>query len=453
MRPTTVPSPLVRTSPTDPPHHADRVAVPVPEDRQPFPRLQLMTNADVSTQALPLAGLRVLDFSHAAAGPFTTMFLADLGAEVIKIEKPGRGDGSRYMGEPLLGPLDSDYYLSLNRNKKSVLVDLSTDDGKELTRRLAAESDIVVENFRPGVMDRLGVGYDDVRKLRKGLIYCSISAFGSSGPWSDRPANDIIMQSVSGLMGITGEVGGGPVRIGAPVSDFSTGLFALAGVLAALHAREQHPEGQHVEVAMLDASTALMTNYIPSVATLGKQVERLGRGHAQIVPYQAFMCSDGEYVMVGAFTNAFWRRLCEAVGHPEWVDDPRYESNAARLAHRDELLGRLEEIFVTRTREAWLDILERADVPNSPVLELHDAVRSEQAEHNGIVQHIEEDGAVVDVIKFPVSTDRWRAGRPTMPPNMGRDTDEVLGKVLGLDQDGVDRLVRDGVVGRAEDDR
>jgi crotonobetainyl-CoA:carnitine CoA-transferase CaiB-like acyl-CoA transferase len=408
---------------------------------------------EAATSDLPLTGLRVLDFSHAAAGPFTTMFLADLGAEVLKVEKPGRGDGARYMGEPMHGPIDSDYYLALNRNKKSVLIDLSTDEGKQLARVLGAHCDIVVQNFRPGVMERLGIGYEQLSKLRPGLIYCSISAFGASGPWRDRPANDIIMQSVSGLMGITGEVGGGPVRIGAPVSDFATGLFALSAVLAALHARDAHPEGQHVQVAMLDASIALMSNYMPLVATLGKRVERLGRGHAQIVPYQAFMCADGEYVMVGAFTQGFWRRLCEAVEHPEWIDDPRYETNATRLEHRDELLGLFDEIFLTKTRDEWLAVLQDADVPNSPVLELHDAVRSEQAVHNGVVQRIEEGDRVVDVIKLPIEADRWHPSKPVMPPPMGRDTDEILTKVLGYDQDRIDALVDAGIVGRAEDDR
>lgn len=400
--------------------------------------------------SLPLAGLRVLDFTHAAAGPFATMFLADLGADVVKVEKPGRGDGARYMGEPMLGPLDSDYYLALNRNKRSLLVDLSLDEGRALIHELTGQVDIVVQNFRPGVVERRGVGYEDLRLLRKGLIYCSISAFGSSGPWRDRPANDIIMQSVSGMMGITGEVGGGPVRIGAPVSDYATGLFALSGILAALVAREQHPQGQHVEVAMLDATIAMMSNYLPSVATLGKQIPRLGRGHAQIVPYQAFLCAEGQYVMVGAFTQGFWRRLCEALGRREWIDDERYRTNAARLQHRDELLKKLEEIFVTRTRAEWLEVLERADVPNSPVLELHDAVRSEQAEHNRIVQRIDEDGQIVDVIKCPVASDRWDFGTASMPPPMGRHSDEILGKLLGLDQDRIDELVIAGVVGRAE---
>lgn len=399
--------------------------------------------------SLPLDGLRVLDFSHAAAGPFTTMFLGDLGAEVFKVEKPGRGDGSRYMGEPMQGPLESDYYLSLNRNKKSVLLDLSTADGRDLARDLAGRCDVVVQNFRPGVMDRLGLGYDDLRVRREKLIYCSISAFGSSGPWRDRPANDIIMQSVSGMMGITGEVDGGPVRIGAPVSDYSTGLFALSAVLVSLHSRDRHPEGQHVEIAMLDASIAMMANYLPSVATLGRQIPRLGRGHAQLVPYQAFLCADGQYVMVGAFTQGFWRRLAEAVGHPEWITDPRYETNAARLAHRDELLGALEEIFRHRTRAEWLAVLETADVPNSPVLELHDAIRSEQAVHNGVVQHIDAGARSLDAIKLPVSSDAWHPGKASPPPVMGEHTDEVLGKVLGLTRERIDELVGTGVVARA----
>lgn len=398
--------------------------------------------------ALPLDGLRVLDFSHAAAGPFATMFLADLGAEVVKVEKPGRGDGARYMGEPMLGPIESDYYLALNRNKKSVLIDLSTDDGRALATGLARTCDIVVQNFRPGVLDRHHLGYEDLRKVREGLVYCSISAFGSSGPWRDRPANDIIMQSVSGLMGITGEVDGGPVRIGAPISDYATGLFALAGILAALHRRDQLPEGQHVEIAMLDASMAMMANYIPSVATLGKTIPRLGRGHAQIVPYQAFLCGDGQYVMVGAFTNGFWRRLADAVGHPEWKDDPRFASNADRLAHRDVLLSTLEEIFRRRTRAEWLAVLEEADVPNSPVLELPDAIRAEQAVHNRVVQRIE--GAELDVIKLPVESDRWSPSPATVPPVMGEHTDEVLGKLLGLDRERIDALVDAGVVARVE---
>ena len=403
-------------------------------------------------RARPLVGIRVLDFSHAAAGPFASMFLGDLGAEVIKIEKPRRGDGSRSMGVPMpmLGPKDSDYYVSLNRNKKGIVLDLSLAEGAELARRLAAQCDVVVENFRPQVMSRLGLGFEDLRKLRHGLVYCSISAFGSSGPWSKRPANDIIMQSVSGLMGITGEVGGGPVRIGAPISDYASGLFGLSGVLAALFARERFPEGQHIEVAMLDASLNMMCNYIPSVATLGHKVERLGRGHAQIVPYQAFMSSDGEYVMVGAFTREFWWNLCRALDREAWIKDERFATNPARLANRAVLIPELERIFASRPRSEWLEVLDAADVPNSPVLELHDAVHTEQVRHNRSVRPLDQAGHPVQVANCPIRAAQWDE-EPAMPaPRLGADTDDVLQSLLGLKSEDVAALAQRKVIGVAE---
>lgn len=402
--------------------------------------------------SLPLSGVRVLDFTHAAAGPFTTMLLGDMGAEVIKVERPGYGDGSRTMGVPMpcFPRRNSDYYLSLNRNKNGIVIDLAKPRGVEITRRLAATSDIVIQNFRPGVMDRLGLSFGQLRALREGLIYCSISAFGDEGPWSERPANDIIMQSVSGLMGVTGEVGGGPVRIGAPISDFSSGLCALAGVLAALHVRPEHPEGQHVRVSMLEASLNMMCNYIPSVAGLGAQVPRLGRAHAQIVPYQAFECADGEYVMVGAFTRTFWQNLCRAVGHEEWPEDPRFATNAARLEHRDVLVGHLERIFADRPRAEWLTALQEADVPCSPVLELHDAVRAAPVGFSGAIHGLTEEDREVQVVRSPVRVEEWGEPPRRMAPAMGRDTSSVLRDVLEMTSDQVAELAREGVIATAE---
>ncbi|MDH6293298.1 CaiB/BaiF CoA transferase family protein [Rhodococcus opacus] len=402
-----------------------------------------------STQR-PLAGIRVLDFTHAAAGPFATVMLADLGAEVIKVEKPGRGDGSRFMGKPMLGPRESDYYVSLNRNKRDIAIDLGTDEGKQVALELAEVSDIIVQNFRPGVMDRLGLGFDEISRRRPGIIYCSLSAFGSSGPLRDRPANDIIMQAVSGLMGITGEVGGGPVRVGAPIADFGTGLFGTVGILSALYARDQHPEGQHIEVAMLDSVIALMSNYIPSVVGLGETVPRCGRTHAQIVPYQAFECSDGAYVMVGAFTNGFWRRLCEAIAHPEWISDDRFVDNADRLENRGVLVPMIEEIFRTRTREEWLEVLEQADVPASPVLELHEAVQSPQAQFNQVIHNVGTDEAPLPTARFPVRSTSWPLAESKLPPRIGQDSVDILDIVLGKDPQSIDELVKSGAVGVAE---
>ena len=374
------------------------------------------------TTGLPLAGLRVLDLTHAAAGPFATMFLGDMGAEIIKIERPGTGDGARTMGSPMPGfpPRNSEYYLSLNRNKRSVALDLQTPEGAQIARELAGHSDIVVQNFRPGVVERLGLDFAQLRMQRRGLIYCSISAFGMSGPWSDRPANDIIVQSVSGLMGVTGEADGGPVRIGLPIADFGTGLFALSGILAALHVRDAHPDGQHVKVSMLESALNLMCNYIPSVADLGARIPRLGRGHAQIVPYQAFACADGEYVMVGAFTRNFWLNLCRAVDRDEWTSDERFATNSARLRNRKELVGMLEAVFATRPREQWLAVLEAADVPCSPVLELHEAIRSEQVLHDGSIEEIGGDGRSVSVVRSPLRVDEWGSPPLHMPPDLGR---------------------------------
>jgi crotonobetainyl-CoA:carnitine CoA-transferase CaiB-like acyl-CoA transferase len=401
---------------------------------------------------LPLAGLRVLDFTHAAAGPFATMLLADIGAEVVKLERPQTGDGARTMGSPMPGfpPRNSEYYLALNRNKRGVAVDLSRPEAVDLARRLADRSDIVAENFRPGVMDRLGLGFDALRRReragRGGLVYASISAFGDDGPWAARPANDIIMQSVSGLMGVTGEVGGGPVRIGAPVSDYSAGLFAVAGILAAVIARDRHPEGQHVEISMLEASLNLLCNYVPSVVDLDAEIPRLGRGHAQIVPYQAFPCSDGEYVMVGAFTRQFWQNLARAVGHEEWIEDERYKANSLRLRHRDQLVGELEAIFRTRPRAEWLTILDAADVPASPVLELHDTVRLEQVTLRDSIVTLQEGDRTASVVRSPIRNRAWPEPAAGMAPDLGRDTETVLRDLLGVGDEELEDLMAAGVI-------
>ena len=397
---------------------------------------------------LPLQGIRVLDLTHAAAGPFATMFLADLGAEVIKIERPRYGDGARSMGSPMPGfpSRSSDYYLSLNRNKRDVVIDLATPRGAELALALAGRCDVVIQNFRPGVVDRLGLGFEAVAGVRPGIVYCSISAFGEEGPWADRPANDIIMQSVSGLMGVTGEVGGGPVRIGAPVSDYTTGLFALSGVMAALLARDAHPEGQHVHVSMLEASLNVMCNYVPAVAGLGEHIPRLGRAHAQIVPYQAFACADGEYLMVGAFTRVFWQNLVRALGHEEWIADERFATNANRLRNRDVLVGELEAIFAARRRADWLALLQEADVPASPVLELHDVVESEPVVAAGTIRTLRDGDREAKVVRSPLRVDQWPEPEGRMAPDLGADSREVLRELLGCSDDVIDDLFADGVL-------
>jgi crotonobetainyl-CoA:carnitine CoA-transferase CaiB-like acyl-CoA transferase len=398
----------------------------------------------------PLDGFRVIDFTHAAAGPYATLWLADLGAEIIKIEKPGRGDGARYMGEPMLGPKDSDYYVSLNADKKSLLLDLQKPEAVEIAKRLIVTGDLVISNFRPGVMERLGLGFDDVKGLRQGLVVCSISAFGQEGSWRDRPANDIIMQGFTGMMDITGEPEGDPVRVGVPISDYSTGLFALSGVLAALLCRDRFPEGQHVEVSMFNATTALMANYVPSVLDLGKDVPRMGRGHPQIVPYQAFRCGDGGSMIVGAFTTAFWRRLATGLGHEEWITDPRFESNAARVENRHILVPLIEAIFETQPRDHWAAALKDFDVPFTPVNSAREAFHTEQGE--GTVHALSNaDGSrKAHVSANPARSKAWTPMQHALPPQMGDHSVEILTDLLGMTHDQIDDLAGQGVVGKKE---
>ncbi len=395
----------------------------------------------------PLEGMRVLDLTRVASGPFTTMLMADMGAEVIKLERPGTGDEVRAMGRPLPGcdPRESDYYVTLNRSKRSIAIDLSNPSGVEVTCRLAARCDVFIENFRPGVAARLGVGYDTVRALRPHVVYTSISGFGPSGPWADRPANDVMMQSLSGLMGVTGEIGGPPVRLGSSISDFATGLFALSGTLAALLARDRYPEGQHVEVPMLDSSIAILPNFVP-MADRGIRIERIGRRHPQILGYASFECSDGKYVTVGAFSEVFWRRLCPVLGHEDWLTDDRFVSNVTRVAHREALDVELERVFRSRTCEEWLDALQRADVPCSPVLEFHEAITTEQARHNDVVWHLPHGDAPVGVARNPIRSPQWPPYAPEPAPGVGADTAEVLTDVLGLSSAEIDDLASTGAI-------
>jgi len=297
-------------------------------------------------------------------------------------------------------------------------------------------------------MDGLGLGFNDLASRREGLIYCSVSAFGSSGPMKDKPANDMIMQSASGLMGMTGEEDGGPVRIQSPITDFTTALYALSGVLTALLARDQYPEGQHLEVSMLDSCIGLMSNDVPSIVTLGRPMRKVGRRHLFSAPYEAFLCGDGKYLMVGAFTQGFWISLCEVLKMKELVDDPRFISNASRVENRDELARILEGVFAGKTRNEWALLLDEHDVPNSPVYEPHETLMLPQIDHNGILSKIsDEKGVTVDVVRYPVRCKHWDTGEEDrFPPIMGSDTRALL-KAFGISPERTDQLLSERVVG------
>jgi crotonobetainyl-CoA:carnitine CoA-transferase CaiB-like acyl-CoA transferase len=282
--------------------------------------------------------------------------------------------------------------------------------------------------------------------LRPKLIYCSITAFGASGPWIDRGGNDITVQGLSGLMAGTGERDGAPAKIGAPICDLTTGLYAALAIASALACRDKVAGPQHIEIPMLDSAISLMASYVPSVAEGGAVPTPFGTGHAQIVPYQAFLCADGRYVIVGAFSNGFWRELCEVTGLPELLERPEFRSNEDRVDHRDDLVPILEKAFLERTRDEWLGILGQTSIPCSPVLDVGEAVLSEQAVHNEIVYQVGTGKRSVNVVRMPIRNSKWRRRSDTPPPLLGEHTLEVLSTHLGMDDRTVDELVAGGVV-------
>src|SRR5215813_6877109 len=339
-----------------------------------------------------LAGIRVIDMSHQAAGPWCTTLLGDMGADVIKIEKAGRGDSIRHADRsgrlpPHIGGLN---FQGLNRNKRGICVDIGEPGGVELVRRLVRDADVFVENFRPGVMDRKQLGYEDLRQINPRLVYCSITAFGRTRPLAQKPGMDLILQATGAIMGHTGEDDGPPIKSAPPVADLNTGVYAAYAILGALFARERSGAGQHVHVAMLDAVLSLFADNAANVLTEGTHFGRFGSGHPDLVPYQAFPASDG-YFIVACLTNAFFKRLCAALGRDDLLTDPRFATNPSRVEHRDEVVRVLSDIFRGDTCAHWIELLEAHDIPACRVNRLEEILAHPQIAANGlVVEH--EDG-------------------------------------------------------------
>jgi CoA:oxalate CoA-transferase len=386
----------------------------------------------------PLAGYLVLDATRVLAGPYSTMLLADLGAEVIKVERPGTGDDSRSFGPFKDG--SSAYFASVNRGKKSVTLDLRSDEGKDVFRSLARQADILVENFRPGVMDRLGLGWRDLRTLNPKLIYASCSGFGQTGPYAQRPAYDIVVQAMGGLLGITGEEGGGPVRVGVSLGDLSGALFLVTGILAAALQRERTGEGQFVDVAMLDSVVALLENAIVRHDLDETAPGPLGTRHPSISPFQAFAAADG-YVVVAAGNDRLWKRLCDLLGDGSLAADRRFATNEGRNRYHSELERSLSRHFAMRTVQEWLPLLEDAGIPCSPVNGVDSVVADRQVEARGMLMHVSDGGGN----RFRVASNPVRlSSRGVRPrgwvPGLGEHTAEVLRERLGLDEGAIQAL-------------
>jgi formyl-CoA transferase/CoA:oxalate CoA-transferase len=394
-----------------------------------------------------LAGIRVLDFSHQAAGPWATTLLGDLGADVVKVEKPGRGDPIRYglgRDEFTVGSLN---FWGLNRSKRSVAIDIGTEEGAALIRRIVPKFDVLLENFRPGVMDRKGIGYEALAALHPQLIYCGISAFGPTGPMAQKPGMDLILQATGGVMGITGEgADRPPVKAGPPIVDIATGIYSAYAVAAALFERERSGRGQKVEVAMLDAVVSLLADVGLKTHVDGRDFAPFGSGHPDIVPYQAFKARDG-YFIVACLTGAFWKRLPAAIGHPELLEDERFRSMSARVDHRAELERRLNEIFAGGDVGHWIERIEAADIPTCRVNSLRDVFALPQLRENETVVRVAHPTrGEIEILNCPVKMSATPTTVTRGAPTLGEHTDEVL-ESLGIDAAERSELRERGVLG------
>jgi len=373
------------------------------------------------------------------------MLLGDLGAEVIKVEQPGQGDDSRGWGPPFVAGI-STYYLAINRNKKSICLNLRYPEGVEIARKLIMKSDVVLENFRPGFMDQLGLGFEELHKVQPRLVYCSISGFGQSGPYKNRAGYDVIVSALGGLMGITGTPGGEPVKTGVAVLDQSTGLNAYAGILAALYHRERTGEGQRVDVSLLSTQLAMLINAASGYLIAGEIPVPQGTAHQSVVPYQAFRASDG-YILIGAANDKLFRQLCQGLGHPEWGTDPRFKTNYDRVINREELVRLLEEALQADTIAGWERRLMEAQVAVAPVNRMDQVFSDPQVVHSQqvvtvphpIVGDLPQVGPAVKHSLTPAQV-------TTPPPGLGEHTHEILGTLLGIAQDELDRLAAKNVI-------
>lgn len=392
----------------------------------------------------PLHGLTVLDFTRVLSGPYCTMALGDLGARVIKLEHPGRGDDTRRWGPPFLGD-ESAYFLSVNRNKESVAVDFKQPGGLEVVRKLVGTADVLVENFRPGTLDALGLDAATVRTSHPRLVYCSISGYGQTGPRREEPGYDAVMQAEGGLMSITGAADGPPYRLGVAIVDIVSGMFAAQGVLAALVARGATGQGQVVDIGMLDATTALLTYQAGNFFASGAAPGRLGNRHPTIAPYETFATKDGDLALAVG-NDHLWQAFCRAADLADLGADPRFATNALRLQHYSALKPRLDGVFATKTRAEWSTILLHAGVPNGAVRSVEEVFADSQTIAREMVVSVPHATlGSVRVTGVPVKLSETPASVRTGPPTLGQHTAAVLGE-LGYDQVAIQALAASGAV-------
>ncbi len=396
--------------------------------------------------------IRVLDLSRVLAGPVCTQILGDLGADIVKIEKPGAGDDTRAWGPPFLkdaqgnDTAESAYYLSANRNKRSAAIDLAAPEGRDLIHRLLAQSDVLIENFKTGGLKKYGLDFDEVHKRHPQIVYCSITGFGQNGPLSSEPGYDFVAQAMGGLMASTGEPGGEPMKAGVALSDVMTGLYAAIGILAALHHRRETGKGQHVDLALLDVTLTGMTNLAQYYLTSGVSAQRYGNTHSAIVPYQAFATSDG-HVVIAVGNDTQFRRLC-ALLKTNWADDSRFAVNAARVKHRAALIPELSRLIAARTTGEWVDLFRAADIPAGPVNTMDQVFATEQVREREMQIALPHplSPAPIHLVGSPLKMSETPVSYRAAPPIAGQHTAEILKELLGLDTSAINALKASGAI-------
>ncbi|MEW6355572.1 MAG: CaiB/BaiF CoA-transferase family protein [Planctomycetota bacterium] len=386
----------------------------------------------------PLSGIRVLDLTRVLAGPYATMVLADLGAEVIKIEMPGRGDDSRGVGPFYKG--ESAYFMSVNRGKKSVTVNAKTPKGVEIIRKLAAISDIMIENFRPGTITNYGLDYESVKQVNPRIIYASISGFGQTGPYTGRPAYDAIVQGMSGIAAITGAPGQPPVRVGSSMADLSAALFCVIGILSALCARHRTGRGQYIDLAMLDSMVALLENAIVRYIVEGDVPSAMGSRHPSFTPFQFFKAKD-RYLSLAVGNESLWERFCQAIQRPDLLDEARFKTNALRTESHAALEPILTEVFARKTADEWVSIFEKAGIPSGPINTVADVVNDPHVNERGmIVEMVHKTVGKLKVAGSPINLSEDRIEPHQAAPLLGEHTEEVLSGLLGMRGEEIARL-------------